>query len=102
MKLFLDEGVPKNLERHLPGHEVESAGCLGWKGTRNSNELASDRPYVAKVAQAVDECKPGTVVRVDCGKFLPSKGPWKAAVRLSPCITPARHPAWFIGVFVAP
>ena len=112
MRVFLDEGVPENLVEHLPGHEVESAGSLKWKGTRNGRLLAAveaaafgvmitnDKqmerqqrllrrpfavlilsatnwpviePHVAKIAQAVDESKPGTVVRVECGKFVPRK-----------------------------
>lgn len=112
MKVFLDEGVPEKLERHLPGHEVESAGSLGWKGMGNGKLLAAieaagykamitnDKnleaqqqllrrpfailvlsatnwpviePHVDKVAQAVHDSKPGTVVRVDCGRFAPSR-----------------------------
>ena len=104
--------MPEKLERHLPGHEVESVGSLGWKGTRNGKLLAAveaagframitnDKnletqqellrrpfailvlsatnwpviePHVKNIAQAVDESKPGTVVRVECGKFVPSK-----------------------------
>jgi hypothetical protein len=112
VKVFLDEGVPERLGWNLPGHEVESVGSLGWKGTRNGKLLAAVdaagfnvmitndknlsaqqkllirpfavlvlsatnwpviRPYVAAIAQAVDDCKPGTVVTVECGRFVPSK-----------------------------
>lgn len=112
MKVFLDEGVPERLAVHLPGHEVESAGSLGWKGTRNGKLLAAveaalfeamitndkrmetqqplaRRPFaililsatnwpvierhVQKIADALDDAKPGTVTKVDCGRFVPSK-----------------------------
>ena len=112
MRVFLDEGVPEQLERHLPGHEVESVGSLGWKGTPNGKLLAAveaagfeamvtnDKrletqqqllrrpfaipvlsatnwpviePHVEKIAQAVDDCKPGTVTRVECVFFVPRK-----------------------------
>jgi predicted nuclease of predicted toxin-antitoxin system len=112
LKVFLDEGVPERLAKHLPGHQVESVGWLGWKGTRNGRLLAAveaagfhamitnDKqmdnqqrllrrqfavlilsatnwpviePHVAKIAEAVDNCKPGTVTWVECGRFMPSK-----------------------------
>ena len=41
MKVFLDEGVPERLGYYLPGHDVESVGSLGWKGTRNGKLLAA-------------------------------------------------------------
>jgi hypothetical protein len=107
--VFLDEGVPERLEQHLPGHEVESVGSLGWKGTRNGKLLAAvegagfnavitndkrmetqqrllRRPFAVlilsatnwpviepHVAKAVNKCKPGTVSKVECGRFVPSK-----------------------------
>ena len=41
MKVFLDEGVPERLGWNLRGHEMESVGSLGWKGTRNGKLLAA-------------------------------------------------------------
>lgn len=39
MTVFLDEGVPENLAKHLLGHEVRSARQMGLKGTKNGNLL---------------------------------------------------------------
>jgi hypothetical protein len=94
VKVFLDEGVPENLANRLRGHEVESAKSLGRKGTRNGRLLAAveaagfnamvtnDKQMEAQqqflsatnwpvierhvdgIVQAVDDCKPGIVVRV--------------------------------------
>ena len=31
------------------------------------------RPYVGKIAEGLDMCEPGSVGKVDCGRFLPRK-----------------------------
>lgn len=31
------------------------------------------QPHVAKIAEALDACVPGTITRVDCGRFVPRK-----------------------------
>ncbi len=31
------------------------------------------RPHVGRIAAALDDCKIGTVTRVECGRFIPSK-----------------------------
>jgi hypothetical protein len=31
------------------------------------------RPHVDRVAAALDDCKTGTVTRVDCGRFIPRR-----------------------------
>ncbi len=35
MRVLLDECVPKNLRRELPGHEVRTVVEMGWAGTGN-------------------------------------------------------------------
>jgi hypothetical protein len=40
LRVFLDEGVPEDVIDHLPGHDVQSVGMLGLKGTRNGRLLA--------------------------------------------------------------
>jgi len=40
LRVFLDEGVPEDVIPHLPGHDVQSVGMLGLKGTRNGKLLA--------------------------------------------------------------
>ena len=39
MKVFLDEGVPEPLAKHLPGHDVQSVRSMGLKGTKNGKLL---------------------------------------------------------------
>jgi len=39
LKIVLDEGVPENLAKYLPEHEVHSVRSLGWKGTVNGRLL---------------------------------------------------------------
>lgn len=45
MKILLDENLDWRLERHLPGHEVESVPLIGWAGVGNGEllERAQDR-----------------------------------------------------------
>lgn len=45
MKILLDENLDWRLERHLPGHEVESVPLIGWAGVSNGEllERAQDR-----------------------------------------------------------
>jgi hypothetical protein len=110
VKVFLDEGVPERLVRELAGHDVQSVGQAGWKGTKNGELLRAveeagfeafitndknmeaeqrlDRrpfaililstcnlrvilPYLSVIQEAVDHCQPGTVQRVECGRFVP-------------------------------
>ena len=40
MKILLDENLDWRLERHLPGHEVESVPLIGWAGVENGELLA--------------------------------------------------------------
>jgi predicted nuclease of predicted toxin-antitoxin system len=44
MKLLLDESLPKDLSRHLRGHEVVTVPERGWGGKQNSEllQLASE------------------------------------------------------------
>ena len=39
MKILLDENLDWRLERHLPGHEVESVPLIGWAGVENGELL---------------------------------------------------------------
>ncbi len=39
----------------------------------STNHWPTMKPHVDNIAQAVDDCKPGTVTRVDCGRFVPSR-----------------------------
>lgn len=39
MKILLDECVPIQVRRALPGHEVSSAQEMGWKGISNGTLL---------------------------------------------------------------
>lgn len=39
MKILLDENLDWRLERHLPGHEVESVPLIGWAGVSNGELL---------------------------------------------------------------
>ena len=45
MRILLDENLDWRLERHLPGHEVESVPLIGWAGVGNGEllERAQDR-----------------------------------------------------------
>jgi hypothetical protein len=38
----------------------------------STNHWPTMKSNVDKIAQAVDDCKPGTVMRVECGRFVPS------------------------------
>ncbi len=40
------------------------------------------QPHVANIAEALDACVPGTITKVDCGRFVPSK--YKRAKPLEP------------------
>ena len=40
MKILFDQGVPKPLQSHLAGHEVNRAFQLGWAGKKNGELLA--------------------------------------------------------------
>jgi len=40
LKILLDENLDWRLERHLPGHEVESVPLIGWAGVENGELLA--------------------------------------------------------------
>jgi hypothetical protein len=31
------------------------------------------KPHVGKIAEALDKCMPGTVTKVECGRFVPTK-----------------------------
>lgn len=39
----------------------------------SANHRPTMEPNVDKIAQAVDDCKPGTVMLVECGRFVPSR-----------------------------
>ena len=39
MKLLLDENLPRDLRHFLPGHDVFSAGYMGWSGLTNGRLL---------------------------------------------------------------
>jgi hypothetical protein len=39
----------------------------------STNHWPTMKPHVDKIAHAVDDCRPGTVVRVECGRFVPSR-----------------------------
>ena len=41
MRVALDEGVPEDIIRHLPGHDVKSVRMLGLKGVKNGKLLAA-------------------------------------------------------------
>lgn len=40
MKVLLDEGVPKNVARHLPGHDVTTVPDEGWASVKNGRLLS--------------------------------------------------------------
>jgi len=40
LKILLDENLDWRLERHLPGHEVESVPLIGWAGVENGELFA--------------------------------------------------------------
>jgi hypothetical protein len=111
-RVILDEGVPRNVARHLPGHDVTSVLAEGWSSVKNgkllglierahfdafitndkkmeaegqlrrrpfatlllsTNHWPSISPHVAKIAEALDACEPGSVTKVDCGTFVPRR-----------------------------
>lgn len=39
MKVLLDENLPRDLRKHLKGHEVFTVQFLGWAGTKNGELL---------------------------------------------------------------
>ena len=39
----------------------------------STNHWPTIEPNVGKIASALDEAQPGTVTKVDCGKFIPRK-----------------------------
>ncbi|MBV9034931.1 MAG: DUF5615 family PIN-like protein [Acidobacteriaceae bacterium] len=39
----------------------------------STNHWPTIEPNVGKIASALDEAQPGTITRVDCGKFTPRK-----------------------------
>ena len=39
----------------------------------STNHWPTMGPNVDKILQAVDDCRPGTVIRVECGQFVPSR-----------------------------
>jgi hypothetical protein len=39
MKLLLDECLPVEVRRHLPGHDPFTVDFMGWKGVRNGRLL---------------------------------------------------------------
>jgi hypothetical protein len=43
LKILLDENLDWRLERHLPGHEVESVPLIGWAGVGNGELLERAR-----------------------------------------------------------
>ena len=43
MKILLDENLDWRLERHLPGHTVESVPLIGWAGIENGELLKRAR-----------------------------------------------------------
>ena len=40
MKLLLDENMPQAFRHDIPGHDVRTAGYMGWKGRVNGELLA--------------------------------------------------------------
>ena len=40
MKLLLDENLPHKLRHEIAGHEVVTAGYMGWSGIENGELLA--------------------------------------------------------------
>jgi predicted nuclease of predicted toxin-antitoxin system len=45
LKILLDENLDWRLERHLPGHEVESVALIGWAGIENGELLQRAQNY---------------------------------------------------------
>lgn len=52
MRLLLDESVPRQLERALPGHVVRTVQQEGWSGTKNGEllELAAAGGFDALIS----------------------------------------------------
>jgi predicted nuclease of predicted toxin-antitoxin system len=40
MKLLLDENLPHQLRRELPGHDCYTVAYMGWAGVENGDLLA--------------------------------------------------------------
>ena len=43
MKLLLDENIPVDFRRYIPGHDVRTVDYMGWKGRINGELLALAR-----------------------------------------------------------
>jgi predicted nuclease of predicted toxin-antitoxin system len=41
VKILFDQNVPRNLHRHLAGHEVTAAARLGWRELKNGDLLTA-------------------------------------------------------------
>jgi hypothetical protein len=39
----------------------------------STNHWPTVRPHVSNIAKALESAKPGTITKVDCGKFVPRK-----------------------------
>lgn len=39
MRILIDENLDWRLRRHLPGHEVDTVGYIGWSGITNGTLL---------------------------------------------------------------
>lgn len=52
MKVLLDENLPQQLRRELPGHEVFTAGYMGWSGVENGEllRLAAEAGFDAVIS----------------------------------------------------
>jgi hypothetical protein len=39
----------------------------------STNHWETLEPHVSEIVSAIDRCQPGTVSKIDCGKFVPRK-----------------------------
>ena len=71
----------KNMEYQQPVLERRPFAVL----LLSTNHLPSIVPHVAKIAEALDAARPGSLTKVDCGTFLPRRmrKPDAIAVRIS-------------------
>jgi hypothetical protein len=58
----------KRMER-----EQQLKGRLFATLVLSTNHWPTMEPNVDRIAQAVDDCKPGSVILVECGRFVPSR-----------------------------